>query len=250
MSTKRMVAREKDCGIIMPISTFKVNEVTYTESYWKGVLSFLVDSIEAAGFNPVVAWESDKSDVIHSKIVSNINKMPLMVGVLVGTNPNVMLECGMRLWTRKPLLLLVADNVEKIPFDISPVNCLRFPVDCNYGKLKSAKKEIRQRLKEMASDGYKSILSHFLDVEPSETEAVDRVSLSKFMAETRREIEDIKQKLNTQVAMSGSWNYPVLPSLSGVGFNSPSWMNDLRRLSSENSGSQTGPTGPTYTLGM
>lgn len=188
----------KVCGIIMPISNMKVGELTYPEEYWRGVLAFLIDAINHAGFNPIVAWENDKSDVIHSKIINNIESLPLMVGVLVGNNPNVWLECGMRLWKRKPLLLLVSDKAKKIPFDISPIECLRFPEDCHYDKLKVLKGEIKKRLQNMAREDYRPILSYFADVKLSEDDPVVRkVELEAFISETKESIRKLESRLDT-----------------------------------------------------
>lgn len=197
MTAKKKVAR-KVCGIIMPISTMQVGELTYPEEYWRGVLAFLIDAINHAGFNPIVAWENDKSNVIHSKIINNIESLPLMVGVLVGNNPNVWLECGMRLWKRKPLLLLVSDKAKKIPFDISPIECLRFPEDCHCDKLKVLKGEIKKRLQNMAREDYRPILSYFVDVKLSEDDPVARkVELETFVSETRESIRRLESRLDT-----------------------------------------------------
>ena len=197
MGHKRNAVR-KVCGIIMPISTMKVGDLTYSEEYWKGVLVFLIDTIKEAGFEPTVAWENDKSDVIHAKIVQNIESHDVMIAVLVGNNPNVLLECGMRLWTEKPLVLLVSDKAAKIPFDVSPVNCLRFPEDCHYGKLKDLKRKLKELLKQVTREGYPSILSHFAKLQPTSTSpAVKKVELESFMTETRDAISNLQSRIQT-----------------------------------------------------
>ena len=203
MPSKKKSAR-KICGIIMPISQMKVGDITYSAEYWSGVLSFLMDAIKDAGFEPIVAWENNKSDIIHAKIVQNIATQDVMVGLLVGNNPNVWLECGMRLWTQKPLLLLVSDKVEKIPFDVSPVNCLIFPEDCHYGRLKILKKEIKDSLKRISAQNYPSILSHFATLTPAtESPAVKEVELEKFMTETRDALNKMQSQIDT--ARATSW---------------------------------------------
>ena len=254
---KRKAKREV-CGIMMPISTVKVGEITYSESYWQSILVFLHDTIQAAGFDPIVAWESDKSDVIHSKIIHNIQNLPLMIGVLVGDNPNVWLECGMRLWTQKPVLFLVSDKATKIPFDISPVCCLRFPEDCHYDKLKKLKREIKSKLKQIIDPSHPSILSHFATIQPSdENPSVSKIEIAKFMTDTRAAIDKIKSRLDTEDALLRSPRYDF-PSLdlslnrqgfsygvpSGVGaLSAQEWSNRIEVLN-VNPTRPTGPTGP------
>ena len=206
MARKKKTERQV-CGIIMPISTMKVGELTYSEEYWKGVLAFLMDAISDAGFEPIVAWENNKSDSIHARIVQNIESHDVMIAVLVGNNPNVWLECGMRLWTQKPLLLLVSDKVGKIPFDVSPVNCLRFPEDCHYGKLKQLKKEMKDSLKRIIAPDYPSVLSHFSIIRPSDSSpAVKKEDLAKFMTETRNAIAKLQSQMETERSL-----YPTIP---------------------------------------
>lgn len=251
-SNKRVV-----CGIMMPISKMKVGDLFYSESYWQGVLDFLCDAIRAAGCDPIVAWENDKSDIIHSKIIYNIQNLPLMIAVLVGDNPNVWLECGMRLWTQRPILFLVSDKATKIPFDISPVCCLRFPEDCHYDKLKILKKEIKGKIKQMLDPSYRSILSHFAIIQPTDDNpSVDTIEISRFMTETRNAINEIKSRLDTEDALYGMSRYdsqhydlyrPVRSFSYGVPYGGdPVFLkNEISRKNPFESTGPTGPTGPT-----
>ena len=252
MAKRRKVKRDV-CGIMMPISTMKVGEVTYPESYWKSVLAFLCDAIHDAGFEPIVAWENDKSDIIHSKIVQNIQELPVMVGVLVGDNPNVWLECGMRLWSQKPVLFLVSDKAPKVPFDISPVCCLRFPEDCHYEKLKKLRKEIKLHLKQIVEPGRPSILSHFATVQPSDDNpSVSKVEITKFMTDTRKAIDEIRSRLDTDNALlrfprhdisSLSLSGDVQRFPDGLSYGSGAIL--ARALSKRLETLQVTPTGPT-----
>ena len=104
----------------------------------------------------------------------------------------------MRLWTEKPLVLLISDKSAKIPFDISPVNCLRFPEDCHYGKLKDLKRALKELLKQITRDGHPSILSHFAKLQPTSTSpAVKKVELESFMTETRDAISKLQSRIQT-----------------------------------------------------
>ena len=223
-------------------------------------------AIKDAGFEPVVAWDNNKSDVIHAKIIQNIESHDVMLAVLVGNNPNVWLECGMRLWAQKPVLLLVSDKTEKIPFDVSPINCLRFPEDCHYGKLKALKKEIRESLKRITAPDHPSILSHFVAIKPtSGTLSVKEEDLSKFMTETRSAINRLESQVETCQAINSLPKFDLsklhIPysNLSGVvsarNYILPEYMQEMyryidqpdRNVTSWPPGlsGETGPTGPT-----
>ena len=104
------------CGIIMPISQCS----NYSAEFWAKVKNFVCEAITNAGMTPLPVWEDDKNDIIHAKIIKNIDTLPVAIGVIVGHNPNVMLECGMRLWKNLPILLLHGDG-EKIPFDVGSI---------------------------------------------------------------------------------------------------------------------------------
>ena len=255
MGRKKNVVR-RVCGIIMPISTMKVGDLTYSEEYWKGVLGFLIDTIKEAGFEPTVAWENDKSDVIHAKIVQNIESHDVMIAVLVGNNPNVWLECGMRLWTEKPLVLLVSDKLVRIPFDVSPVNCLRFPEDCHYGKLKDLKRKLKELLKQITREGHPSILSHFAKLQPTSTSpAVKKVELESFMTETRDAISKLQSRIQTLQSVAwlsadiGRAYHSQSAAHSAIG-QRVSQNDDFPRVNEnvtciESSFGLKGPTGPT-----
>lgn len=185
-------ARRK-CGIIMPISGLIVDGIEYSEAYWQSVLEYLKDVIIDAGLEPVVAWEDNKSNLIHAKIVRNIQELPIMIGVLVGNNANVWLECGMRLWSQKPIVLLISDKCDRPPFDISPVACLKFPVDNLYVKMKKFKEELKSNLLQALDPKRKPILSHFAALESSGApETVTKVGLDKFMTDTKDEISSLR----------------------------------------------------------
>ena len=181
------------CGLIMPISA--MTGTTFSEEFWSKVREFLNISVAEAGFTLTPAWEDEKFGIIHARIIENIRTMPVMIGVIIGQNPNVMLECGMRIWTDKPILLIVEEGV-RIPFDLSPLECLEYPIDREYSKMCQLSKDIGEKLKAMVSPGYRTFKSHFNveadnDVKGSKTS----LQLSEFMADTTNDIRSLKIKM-------------------------------------------------------
>lgn len=200
------------CGIIMPIAAWG----SFTEEYWKKILSFVSSAIKDAGMTPIPAWEDKKNDVIHAKIIENIASLPVMIGVIVGCNPNVMLECGMRLWTNKPILLIYGDG-EKIPFDVGGIQCLRMPANCDYFEFVSLKKEIVEKLKHVISDEYRTFKSYYnVTNVVEEPEGIGSVKFEDFVKEVRGTItrlnEDLVSLRNDMTMMPLSYGYGAVAS--------------------------------------
>lgn len=192
MNDKSNNEKRKCCGIIMPISAFD----SYAKEFWENILEFLKDAIREADMDPVVAWEDEKNDIIHAKILENIASMPVMIGVIMGGNSNVMLECGMRIWSNKPILLIKGVD-EKLPFDVSPIQCLSLTSDCNYFGMLELKAEIVKKLKYLIGVDYKTFRSYFNI--PEEVEApkkvAEKINFDVFVKEVRQEIASMRNDI-------------------------------------------------------
>ena len=120
---------------------------------------------------PHPVWDEENNDIIHAKIIHNISSLPVAIGVIVGSNPNVMLECGMRLWSNLPILLLTGDG-DKIPFDVGSISCLQFPTNFDYFNVVGLKNDIADRLMKLIKPEYKTFKSYYslpLEVEVPNT---------------------------------------------------------------------------------
>ncbi len=188
MSSRKKNNDRIKCGMIMPIASYG----TYSEEFWTNVRTFLEEAIGGAGMSAIPAWENDANDVIHAKIIENIASFPVMVGVIIGFNPNVMIECGMRLWTNKPILLLHSP-MEKIPFDVGSISCLAFPIDFNYFKLGELKNEIAERLKYLTGKQYRTFKSYYaLPQEVEEPKNTQKIDFAQFVSEIRCDIQSLR----------------------------------------------------------
>ena len=103
------------CGVIMPISHV---DSDHTEEHWEKVKEIIFEAITEAGCNPQPVWEGGSHDIIQTQILQNIFENTIVVCDLSTKNPNVMLEIGMRLTTKKPTIL-IAEKGTKLPFDTS-----------------------------------------------------------------------------------------------------------------------------------
>lgn len=106
------------CGIIMPISH---SDEDHTEAHWSAVLNFISEAIERAGMMPQPVWHNGDFDVIQAKILRNLFENEIIVCDVSTKNPNVMLELGMRLTTKRPTII-IAETGTKLPFDTSVIH--------------------------------------------------------------------------------------------------------------------------------
>jgi hypothetical protein len=114
------------CGIIMPISA----TASRSESQWANVQTLLHRVIGTAGFDAKNVWEGAATDRISERIISSIFRCDIVVADITDLNPNVMLELGLRLASKKPTIVVVSKG-SAIPFDIRDFQAVDYPADMN-----------------------------------------------------------------------------------------------------------------------
>jgi hypothetical protein len=82
--------------------------------------SLLGPAVEEAGFTPKYP-KAEGSEVIHARIVRNLESMDMVLCDLSSLNPNVLFELGVRTAVNKPACL-VHDMLTALPFDTGIVN--------------------------------------------------------------------------------------------------------------------------------
>jgi hypothetical protein len=186
------------CGVIMPISPSD----GYTAEHWAEILRLIKESATEAGFTcDMVSGETSENDIIHANIVTSIYRNEIAVCDVSSRNPNVMLELGLRLASKKPVVI-VFDGEGNYPFDINTIRFIRYRRDMRYYSTQKFKDELAKKLVEVYKsyeDGkYQSFLSHFntinveLDTVGSETQ-----SLKEFLERMNGELTDIKASLSS-----------------------------------------------------
>lgn len=116
---------KKKCFIIMPISTPNnwLQNYSNDEDHFKHVLNHLIiPSIEKAGLESIPPITKG-SEIIHGKIIQNIENADLVLCDMSILNPNVFFELGIRIAINKPVCLIKDDLTEKVPFDTAIINC-------------------------------------------------------------------------------------------------------------------------------
>lgn len=110
------------CFMAMPISMTPEHTTRYGDpKHWLHVMEELFEpAIRAAGFEPVKPV-STGAYMIHSQIVTNLEKADLVLCDLSAHNPNVFFELGVRTSLNLPIAL-VGEQDMKLPFDTSGIN--------------------------------------------------------------------------------------------------------------------------------
>lgn len=80
-----------------------------------------IPSIGKAGLSSILPI-SKGSELIHSKIIANLESADLVLCDMSILNPNVFFELGIRTALNKPVCLVKDDLTHKIPFDINLIN--------------------------------------------------------------------------------------------------------------------------------
>lgn len=114
------------CGVIMPIS----NTERFSAEHWRDVNTLTHRCIKIAGFSPKNVWENSSTDRVSERIIGNIFESPIVIADISDLNPNVMLEVGLRLASKKPTVVTMATG-SVIPFDLRDFHAIEYPSDLN-----------------------------------------------------------------------------------------------------------------------
>ncbi|MBE2990871.1 hypothetical protein IFR23_02465 [Sphingomonas sp. CFBP 13603] len=181
---------KRTCGIIIPISA----TANHSEAHWSSVRVLLSRAIEKAGFVAAPVWENSSADRVSERIIGNIFHFPLVVADISDSNPNVMLELGLRLASKKPTVVIV--NVGgTIPFDIRDFHALQYPPSLSILEMESFIEELSATLiaKDEASrkEGYIPFLGQVVVdvVQPGERE----VPIQQYVLDR---LDEISAKIN------------------------------------------------------
>jgi len=111
----------------MPISTPKhlVGSYSGGEDHFIHVLDHLfVPAIEKVGLNPIPPI-AEGSDIIHARIIENIEKTDLILCDMSTLNPNVFFELGIRTAVDKPVCQSASKTDPPSASKIDPPQCVK-----------------------------------------------------------------------------------------------------------------------------
>jgi len=149
------------CFVIMPFGP-------PFDRYFKNIF---VPAIEEAGLQAVRADSIFLPSAIMPDIWRFLSEAKVLVADLTGRNPNVFYELGLAHALRKPVIL-VADNLEDVPFDLRGLRVLGYDKD-NEDWGVELRRTIVTSLRETLSDPTRAIPSTFVDQRVFESQKVD-----------------------------------------------------------------------------
>lgn len=200
------------CGIVMPIAAMGDN---YTVDHWRRVRKIHQRAIEMAGLEPKLVWENSEVDVIQSAILQNLYENDVVVCDVSGLNPNVMLEAGLRLSTKRPTVI-VTDRVVKPPFDISTIGYIDYQKDLEYNAIEDFIKNLSEKIvavnESYASGNYKSFVEQFKfeTVDPQTVSVPADEYLADQIQSLTTAVARIERNLRGEVAPSSRRRHQVL----------------------------------------
>ena len=116
------------CFVIMPITTPDHLVEQYdgdTDHFIHTLECLFIPAIEKAGYKPLKPI-SEGSEVIHARIIENLESADMVLCDISIINPNVFFELGIRTALNKPVAMIKDDHTKRIPFDNALINCLTY----------------------------------------------------------------------------------------------------------------------------
>lgn len=207
-STEETPKQQKDkakpepphCGVIMPIS----GSPEYPASHWADMLQLVQEAAKAAKFTCEIVSATGRDDIIHTSIVTNIYQNEIVVCDVSSRNPNVMLELGLRLASKLPVIIIF-DGQGSYPFDIGTIRYLPYPRDMRYYDTQKFKQDLTAKILEVydthKKGAYKSFLSHFKNVNfDLDTIGSETQTLKGFMERIDGRLSSLERRKDASLA--------------------------------------------------
>lgn len=145
---------DKKCFIIMPVTTPPELVSVYKDDsqHFLHVMEHLfIPAIKEAGFEPILPITKG-SDIIHGHIISNLESSDLVLCDISTNNPNVFFEFGIRTALNKPICVVKDRFVEKVPFDVVPINYHVYSPDLSTWELENEIVKLAKHVKNSFSE--------------------------------------------------------------------------------------------------
>jgi hypothetical protein len=195
MTDTNEIAKDKRCGIIMPISSHP----DYSQDHWKDVLSIISEAINETQFKPNLVSDDEAIGLIHERIVTNIYNNEMVVCDVSSKNPNVMFELGLRLAFDKPVII-IKDDKTSYTFDTGVIEHISYPSSLRFGDIVSFKKDLTRRIeatykKAIETTNYSPFLKGFgKKIVPAKIQG-EEVSETKFLIDQIYGLKDEMKRL-------------------------------------------------------
>ncbi|RSK45205.1 hypothetical protein [Hymenobacter rigui] len=154
--------RRPKCGIIMPIADNP--DLGYPLGHWAQVREIIISAAETNGFDADMVSNDTQVDIIHSTIIKNIYANDVAVCDVSTRNANVMFELGLRIASKKPVIL-IKDEATPYSFDTQLIPHISYRRDLRLYETLNFQKELGDKIliayQESQQPGYTSFLGQF-----------------------------------------------------------------------------------------
>ena len=137
--------KSKKCFIACPIGNKDSSERNRSDKLYRHVICPVCSE---AGFEPIRVDKLNRPDSITENIIEHLSLDDVVIADITGKNPNVFYEIGYRMALEKMPIILMREEGESIPFDISVIRSFEYnlndldSVDELKGRLVKAMKQI------------------------------------------------------------------------------------------------------------
>jgi hypothetical protein len=145
---------DRTCFVITPIGEDESEQRRHANMVLKNVIEPVVNEL---GLSAKRADQIDRAGIITQQVFEYVAKSRLCIADLSFSNPNAFYELGVRHMCKLPTVQIIRKG-DKIPFDVSQGRTIKLDMSDVYSvmdSVESAKKELKQHLKQALSSDYK-----------------------------------------------------------------------------------------------
>lgn len=155
---------KKSCFIIMPITVPDHLSNVYTDKkHFDHILNHLfVPAVKKADFDPIEPKRKG-AELIHAKIIEDLQKADLVLCDMSVLNPNVFFELGIRTAQNRAICLTKDNHTKSVPFDTNIINYHTYQSDLRPWNTEDQISDLSEHIKESAqtSDGNNTMWEKF-----------------------------------------------------------------------------------------
>jgi len=174
-------------------------DLGYPLGHWGQVREIIITAAEAAGFDADMVSNDAQVDIIHSTIIKNIYNNDVAVCDVSTRNPNVMFELGLRIASKKPVIL-IKDEATPYSFDTQLIPHVAYRRDLRMFETLAFQKELKEKIatayQESQQAGYMSFLGQFTSYTLAQIDEKE-VGAPEYIAQVANRMQNIEDSLKS-----------------------------------------------------
>ncbi|UOQ53090.1 hypothetical protein [Hymenobacter cellulosivorans] len=186
------------CGVIIPIS----DTAGYVSGHWQQVLNLVKKAANESNFTCEIVSDNSFSNVMHANIITNIFSNDIVICDVSSFNSNVMLELGLRLASKKPLIIIY-DGEGNYPFDMNQLFYEKYDKGLRYYDTEDFINRLSKRITNTylstlpeSPTKYKPYLDYFSDIQ------IEPADINRQTVGLTEAIELLTKQVNNSIALT------------------------------------------------